>query len=57
MALFRTRSAAIIGIDAHLIDAEVDMLPQLDSRLHHCQGMPDMAVQESRERIKSALMN
>src|SRR5580704_16032468 len=27
MALFRTRSAAIFGIDAHLIDVEVDMYP------------------------------
>ena len=25
MALFRTRSAAVFGIDAHLIDVEVDM--------------------------------
>jgi magnesium chelatase family protein len=27
MALFRTRSAAVFGIDAHLIDVEVDMYP------------------------------
>ena len=25
MALFKTRSAAVYGIDAHLIDVEVDM--------------------------------
>jgi len=25
MALFKTRSAAYIGIDAHLIDVEVDL--------------------------------
>ena len=25
MALYRTRSAAVFGIDAHLIDVEVDM--------------------------------
>jgi magnesium chelatase family protein len=56
MALFRTRSAAIFGIDAHLIDAEVDMYPG-QNRDFIIVGMPDMAVRESRERIKSALMN
>lgn len=56
MALFRTRSAAIFGIDAHLIDAEVDMYPGMN-RDFIIVGMPDTAVRESRERIKSALMN
>ena len=27
MALFRTRSAAVYGIDAYLVDVEVDMYP------------------------------
>ena len=35
MPLFRTRSAAILGIDAHLIDVEVDMYPGAGARLHH----------------------
>src|SRR3984893_16584275 len=56
MALFRTRSAAIFGIDAHLIDAEVDMYPS-SNRDFIIVGMPDTAVRESRERIKSAMMN
>lgn len=56
MALFRTRSAAIFGIDAHLIDVEVDMYPGMN-RDFITVGMPDTAVRESRERIKSALMN
>src|SRR6202167_1212742 len=56
MALFRTRSAAIFGIDAHLIDVEVDMYPGAN-RDFITVGMPDTAVRESRERIKSALMN
>src|ERR1700748_2562602 len=56
MALFRTRSAAIYGIDAHLIDVEVDMYPGL-ARDFITVGMPDTAVRESRERIKSALIN
>src|ERR1700726_2209565 len=56
MALFRPRSAAIFGIDAHLIDGEVDMYPG-QNRDFITVGMPDTAVRESRERIKSALMN
>src|SRR5579863_1320354 len=56
MALFRTRSAAVYGIDAHLIDVEVDMYPGA-GRDFITVGMPDTAVRESRERIKSALLN
>src|SRR5579863_7727285 len=56
MALFRTRSAAVYGIDAHLIDVEVDMYPGA-GRDFITVGMPDTAVRESRERIKSALIN
>ena len=57
MALFRTRSAAVYGIDAHLIDVEVDMYPAGSARDFVTVGMPDTAVRESRERIKSALAN
>jgi magnesium chelatase family protein len=56
MALFRTRSAAVYGIDAHIIDVEVDMYPG-SGRDFITVGMPDTAVRESRERIKSALLN
>lgn len=57
MALFRTRSAAVYGIDAHLIDVEVDMAPGGSSRDFITVGMPDTAIRESRERIRSALLN
>ena len=57
MALFRTFSAAIQGIDAHVIDVEVDMYPAGTNRDFVTVGMPDAAVRESRERIKSALLN
>ena len=57
MALFRTRSAAVFGIEAHLIDVEVDMYPGGNARDFITVGMPDTAVRESRERIKSAMMN
>jgi magnesium chelatase family protein len=57
VALFRTFSAVIQGIDAHLIDVEVDMYPGGNSRDFITVGMPDAAVKESRERIKSAMLN
>src|SRR5579875_1613302 len=57
VALFRTVSAAIQGIDAHVIDVEVDMYPAGTNRDFVTVGMPDAAVRESRERIKSALLN
>src|SRR5204863_7287219 len=57
MALFKTRSAAVYGIDAHLIDVEVDMFSSGNPRDSVMVGMPDVAVRESRQRIKSALQN
>jgi magnesium chelatase family protein len=56
VALFRTRTAAVFGIEAHLIDVEVDMYPGTPKDFIMV-GMPDTAVRESRERIKSALLN
>jgi len=47
----------VFGIDAHLIDVEVDLYPSGSARDFITVGMPDTAVRESRERIKSALMN
>src|SRR3954463_9027450 len=57
MPLFKTQSAAIYGIDARLIDVEVDMYANGSPRDSRIVGMPDVAVRESRERIKSAMMN
>ncbi|HXJ44577.1 MAG TPA: magnesium chelatase domain-containing protein, partial [Bryobacteraceae bacterium] len=57
MPLFKTRSAAVYGIDAHPVDVEVDLFKSGMARDFMLVGMPDTAVRESRERIKSALMN
>src|SRR3954467_9232129 len=56
MSLFKTQTAAVYGIDAHLIDVEVDLFAG-NPRDSVMVGMPDVAVRESRERIKSALIN
>ncbi len=57
MPLFKTRSAAIYGIDAHPVDVEVDLYRSGMAKDFMLVGMPDAAVRESRERIKSAMMN
>lgn len=59
--LFRTLSAAVYGIDADLVDVEVDLSPSLgedDKRPNvTIVGLPDAAVRESRERIRAAINN
>ncbi|HYK39020.1 MAG TPA: magnesium chelatase domain-containing protein, partial [Candidatus Eremiobacteraceae bacterium] len=54
--LFKTLSAAVFGIDAYLVEVEVDVG---SARMNdfNVVGLPDSAVKESRERIKSALRN
>ncbi|MDE1162941.1 MAG: YifB family Mg chelatase-like AAA ATPase [Acidobacteriaceae bacterium] len=56
--LFKTRSAAVYGIDAHLIDVEIDYLGiKLDKDIFAVVGLPDAAVRESRDRVKAAIKN
>jgi magnesium chelatase family protein len=56
--LFKTLSAAVYGIDANLIEVEVDVSGIKTSEDHFLTvGLPDAAVRESRERIRSALRN
>jgi len=57
LALFKTRSAAVYGIDAWPVDVEVDLYKSGMAKDFTLVGMPDTAVREARERIKSALMN
>jgi magnesium chelatase family protein len=56
--LFKTRSAAVYGIDAHLIDVEVDFsgVKQTEETFS-VVGLPDAAVRESRDRVRSAIKN
>lgn len=57
MPLFKTRSAAVYGIEARPVDVEVDLFRSGMAKDFMLVGTPDNAVRESRERIKSALMN
>jgi magnesium chelatase family protein len=57
--LFKARSAAVYGIDAHLIDVEVDFsgVKTSDGGTFATVGLPDAAVRESRDRVRSAIKN
>ena len=58
--LFKTLSAAVYGIDAYLMDVEVDLTPKAGDSLapsFTMVGLPDAAVRESRERIRAAINN
>ena len=58
--LFRTQSAAVYGIDADLVDVEVDLTPVRNEESPSTVtivGLPDAAVRESRERIRAAITN
>ncbi|HSM88258.1 MAG TPA: YifB family Mg chelatase-like AAA ATPase, partial [Candidatus Limnocylindrales bacterium] len=56
--LFKTQSAAVYGIDANIIEVEVDVSPNKQSEDNfQTVGLPDAAVRESRQRIRAALRN
>ena len=56
--LFKARSAAVYGIDANLIDVEVDFSGvKLEKEIFATVGLPDAAVRESRDRVRSAIKN
>ena len=56
--LYKTLSAAVYGIDASLIEVEVDIAPvKGDHDTFMTVGLPDTTVRESRERIRAALKN
>jgi len=54
--LSKILSATLIGIDAHIVEVEVDVtskgLPHFST-----VGLPDTAVKESKERVRAALKN
>lgn len=48
-------SSAVIGIDSHPVDVEVDISPGLPQ--FATVGLPDAAVRESKDRIRAAIKN
>jgi magnesium chelatase family protein len=61
LMLFRMLSSAVYGIDAELVEIEVNLTPvKAESEttpLVIIVGLPDLAVRESRERIRAAITN
>jgi magnesium chelatase family protein len=55
IALNKIHSAAVIGLSAEIIEVEVDISSGLPATI--IVGLPDAAVQEARERVKSAIRN
>jgi len=56
--LFKVRSAAVYGIDANIIDVEVDFSGAVQNQENFSTvGLPDAAVRESRDRVRAAIRN
>ena len=51
--IVKALSSTIIGIESHSVRVEVDLAPGLP--LFSTVGLPDVAVRESKDRIKAAI--
>jgi len=55
LVVAQVMSAALVGVQAALVRVEVDVAPGLPA--FHTVGLPDSAVRESRERVRTAIRN
>ena len=55
LLIAKLRSTALFGVDAFIVEVEVDVSNGLPS--FNIVGLPDTAVQESKERVRSAIRN
>ncbi len=53
--LASVRTSAVVGLEGYIVEVEVDIAPGLPS--FTIVGLPDTAVQESRERVRAAIRN
>ena len=53
--LFKTQSASVYGIDAYLVQVEVDV--SFGMPMFIMVGLPDASVRESRDRVRAAIKN
>ncbi len=53
--LARVRSCAVVGLEGAIVEVEIDISPGLPA--FTIVGLPDTAVQESRERVRAAIRN
>lgn len=55
MTNMKIMSAAVIGLNCSIVEVEADILPNRPQL--QIVGLPDMAVQESKQRVRSAIKN
>lgn len=55
MTLSLTQSVALLGLEGHLVTVEVDIADGLPA--YSLLGLPDAALSESRDRVRSAIVN
>src|ERR1700753_3237146 len=55
MALARTHSITLVGVQGHLVEIEADIENGLVALL--LVGLPDTALREARDRIRAAIVN
>src|ERR1700726_2083224 len=55
MPVARTHSIALVGVEGHPVEIEVDIENGLVALL--LVGLPDTALREARDRIRSAIVN
>ncbi len=53
--LAKTKTCAVVGLEGFVVEVEVDISPGLPA--FNIVGLPDTAVQESRERVRAAIRN
>src|SRR3990167_4626877 len=55
MPLAKVSSAAVVGLEAYPVEVEVDISNGLPS--FSIVGLPDKSIEESKERVRSAIKN
>jgi magnesium chelatase family protein len=55
MTVARTRCVALVGVSGHVVEVEADVGNGLPGM--HLIGLPDTALSEARDRVRSALVN
>jgi magnesium chelatase family protein len=55
MTLAQTKSVALLGLEGHVVNVEVDIADGLPG--YSLLGLPDAALSESRDRVRSAIAN
>ena len=55
METARTRTAAVIGAEGHLVEVEASIAPGLPATI--LTGLPDTVLREARDRVRAAIIN